>query len=69
VTLLDWDESRVDVAWFDFAFVPDGVELPVPVERAVLVTAGIAWEAATCWVPEPEYAARRLAELHTRGAV
>ncbi|WP_204008479.1 phosphotransferase enzyme family protein [Virgisporangium aurantiacum] len=69
MTLLDWDESRVDVPWFDFAFVPEDVEVPVPVGRSVLVTAGIAWEAATCWVPEPEYAARRLAELHTRGAV
>jgi Ser/Thr protein kinase RdoA (MazF antagonist) len=69
VALLDWDESRVDVPWFDFAFFPDDVEVPVPVERPVLVTAGIAWEAATCWAPEPEYAARRLAELHARGAV
>jgi Ser/Thr protein kinase RdoA (MazF antagonist) len=66
VTLLDWDEARVDVPWFDFAFVPEEVGVPVPVERAVLVTAGVAWEAATCWVAEPEYAARRLAELHAR---
>jgi Ser/Thr protein kinase RdoA (MazF antagonist) len=66
VTLLDWDEARVDVPWFDFAFVPEDVGVPVPVERTVLVTAGVAWEAATCWVAEPEYAARRLAELHGR---
>jgi Ser/Thr protein kinase RdoA (MazF antagonist) len=62
VTLLDWDEARVDVPWFDFAFLPDGtVELPVV--RDALVTAAVAWEAATCWLPEPEYARRRLAEL------
>jgi Ser/Thr protein kinase RdoA (MazF antagonist) len=66
VTLLDWDEARVDVPWFDFAFMPEDVEVPAPVERTTLVTAGVAWEAATCWVAEPEYAARRLAELHAR---
>jgi Ser/Thr protein kinase RdoA (MazF antagonist) len=66
VTLLDWDESRVDVPWFDFAFLPDSVPVPVPVDREALVTAGIAWEAATCWVPEPEYGPRRLAELYIR---
>jgi Ser/Thr protein kinase RdoA (MazF antagonist) len=66
VMLLDWDEARVDVPWFDFAFVPDDVEVPAPVERDALVTAGVAWEAATCWVAEPEYAARRLAELAAR---
>jgi hypothetical protein len=27
-TLLDWDESRVDVPWFDFAFLPERVALP-----------------------------------------
>lgn len=66
VTLLDWDEARVDVPWFDFAFVPGEVSVPSPVERQALVTAGVAWEAATCWAPEPEYAARRLDELRRR---
>lgn len=66
VTLLDWDESRVDVPWFDFAFLPESVPVRVPVDRHALITAGVAWEAATCWVPEPEYAPRRLAELYTR---
>lgn len=68
VTLLDWDESRVDVPWFDFAFLPDEVDVParVPVDRATLVTAGVAWEAATCWAVEPAYAARRLDELRER---
>jgi Ser/Thr protein kinase RdoA (MazF antagonist) len=66
VTLLDWDEARVDVPGFDYAFVPGDVKVPVPVERAALLTAGVAWEAATCWVPEPEYAARCLADLYAR---
>lgn len=66
VTLLDWDESRVDVPWFDYAFLPDEVEVPSPVARCDLVTAGLAWETATCWASEPQYAARRLAELRTR---
>jgi Ser/Thr protein kinase RdoA (MazF antagonist) len=66
VSLLDWDEARVDVPWFDFAFVPDGVEVPSPVDRDTLATAGLAWETATCWAPEPVYAARCLAELRSR---
>jgi Ser/Thr protein kinase RdoA (MazF antagonist) len=66
VALLDWDEARVDVPWFDYAFLPEEVEVPSPTDRATLVTAGVAWEAATCWVVEPAYAARRLAELFTR---
>jgi aminoglycoside phosphotransferase (APT) family kinase protein len=66
VSLLDWDEARTDVPWFDFAFMPEDVDVPAPVDRQTLVTAGVAWEAATCWVPEPGYAARRLAELYRR---
>jgi Ser/Thr protein kinase RdoA (MazF antagonist) len=66
VALLDWDEARVDVPWFDLAHLPEEVEVPAPTDRATLVTAGVAWEAATCWVVEPAYAARRLAELFTR---
>jgi len=67
LTLLDWDESRVDVPWFDFTFLPasaltDAVALPAD----VLATAGLAWETATCWEPEPAYARRRLAELYAR---
>jgi len=68
VTLLDWDEARVDVPWFDFAFLPEDLIPAVPMPVEALVTAGVAWEAATCWVPEPDYARRRLAELYARGA-
>jgi Ser/Thr protein kinase RdoA (MazF antagonist) len=66
VTLLDWDEARVDVPWLDFAFLPDSIAVPVPMDREILTTAGVAWEAATCWILEPEYAQRRLAELYRR---
>lgn len=69
VILLDWDEARVDVPWFDFAFLPEGTvagTVDLPVARDALVTAGVAWEAATCWLPEPDYARRRLAELYQR---
>lgn len=64
--LLDWDEARVDVPWFDFAHLPEHIPAPAPVDRADLTTAGVAWEAATCWLAEPEYAAGRLAELQQR---
>jgi aminoglycoside phosphotransferase (APT) family kinase protein len=69
IALLDWDESRVDIPWFDFAFLPPDVAADVPVEAEALSIAGVAWEAATCWTAEPDYAARRLAELYARVAV
>jgi Ser/Thr protein kinase RdoA (MazF antagonist) len=64
VALLDWDEARVDVPWFDFAFVPDDVRTPAPPERHAVRIAGTAWEAATCWIEEPYYARRRLMQLY-----
>jgi aminoglycoside phosphotransferase (APT) family kinase protein len=69
IALLDWDESRVDVPWFDFAFLPPDVAADVPINAEALSTAGVAWEAATGWTAEPDYAARRLAELYARVAV
>lgn len=66
VTLIDWDESRVDVPAFDLAHVPPDVPLSLDIDRDLVVTAGVAWETATCWRTEPEYARRRLAELRTR---
>lgn len=69
--LLDWDEARVDVPWFDFAFVPDDIRMPAPPERwaapperLAVRAAGTAWEAATCWTEEPYYARRRLMQLY-----
>jgi aminoglycoside phosphotransferase (APT) family kinase protein len=66
VAMLDWDEARVDVPWFDYASLPIQVQVPSPTDRERLITAGLAWEAATCWVVEPAYAARCLAELFQR---
>jgi Ser/Thr protein kinase RdoA (MazF antagonist) len=68
IVLVDWDESRVDVPWFDVAFLPAEVEPGYPGDRRVLEVAGVAWEVANGWAPEPEYAARRLAELRARPA-
>ncbi len=67
--VLNCDESRVDVPGFDFAFLPTDVEADVPVDADALSTADVAWEAATCWMAEPGYAAKRLAELRVRIAV
>lgn len=66
VGLIDFDESRVDVPWFDLAHLPSEVPVAAPVPRDQIITAGVAWEAATCWILEPAYAARRLAELRRR---
>ncbi|MEV6599189.1 hypothetical protein AB0M36_20390 [Actinoplanes sp. NPDC051346] len=44
-----------DVQWVDFASIPEDIDVPPPVDRQTLVTAGVAWEAATCLVPEPDY--------------
>ena len=63
VALIDWDESRVDVPAFDYAHLPPDVHVPIGGGRSATVTAGVAWEAATCWAAEPEYARRRLDEL------
>lgn len=64
--LIDWDEARVDVAAFDFAHLAVDVAIPYSGDRDALVTAGVAWESATCWLLEPEYATRRLVELRER---
>lgn len=57
VALIDWDESRVDVAAFDRG------ALPSPLAPRVERRAAAAWEVASCWVVEPEYARRRWSEL------
>lgn len=66
VALLDWDEARVDVPWFDLALLPAGAPIPDAVAADDLTRAGIAWEVATCWTIEPEYAATRHRELLAR---
>lgn len=66
VVLLDWDEARVDVPWFDLAHLPVDPRLPDGLDPRGVETAGIAREAATCWATEPEYARRRADELAHR---
>lgn len=56
VGLLDWDEARVDVRWFDLGAVPTSTPVSGPVSGQALAAAAVAWETATCWVVEPEYA-------------
>ena len=61
VGFLDWDESRVDHGDLDLAALPGEV---LPVERLARARAAVhAWEAATCWRAEPDYARSRLALL------
>lgn len=64
--LLDWDEARVDVVWFDLAFLPTEIGLPDGLDRCDVESAGIAWEAATCWIAEPSYARTRAEALAQR---
>ncbi len=63
VVLLDWDEARVDCAWFDLAALPDAVSPLRGEERHLAARAADAWEAAVGWELEPEYARRRLKNL------
>jgi Ser/Thr protein kinase RdoA (MazF antagonist) len=64
VAFIDWDEARTDLPWFDFADIP--VE-SVEVSANIVHRAGLAWEAATCWAVEPEYAREVLDALRTPG--
>jgi thiamine kinase-like enzyme len=63
VVLVDWDESRVDVALLDLAALPEGVSPLDDEERWVATQAASAWEAAVSWRVEPDYARKRLAEV------
>lgn len=61
VVLIDWDEARVDASILDLADLP-GDHAP-SAALAVARRAASAWEAATSWSLEPDYARRRLSEL------
>jgi len=67
VSLIDFDEARVDVAAFDLAGLPRPVRkqsgATAKLNDGVLELAGLAWETATCWVIEPDYARRCLQQL------
>ena len=61
VTFLDWDECRVDSPDLDLAALPIDV-LPAH-RRSSAGSALAAWEAASAWASEPEYARRRFAAV------
>lgn len=65
VVLIDWDEARVDCAWFDLAALPDDVSPLQGEPRHLAGRAADAWEAAAGWQLEPDYARRRLHRLTT----
>jgi Ser/Thr protein kinase RdoA (MazF antagonist) len=57
VSLVDWDESRVDLTWHDLSNLGVQVLDDDDHHRAQLLSN--AWEAANGWASEPEYALRR----------
>lgn len=70
VGLIDWDEARVDLPAFDVAGPPDESNQRAAGAHRTIRLAALAWEVATCWVPEPAYARRLLMDLReaTRSA-
>ena len=66
VGLLDFDESRVDVAWHDLSNL--GCQVLDDASHARALRLSDAWETANAWVAEPDYARQRLAALQARRA-
>lgn len=62
---LDWDEARVDHAWFDLADIP-GRPLG-DINAPIAERAADAWETANGWQLEPGYATQRLRRLGDPG--
>ena len=60
VTLIDWDESHVDVPDLDLVLPHNAADLDDG-PRDMAAQASAAWEAAVCW--DDEYAVNRLAEV------
>lgn len=63
VTLIDWDEARVDTPWFDLVALPDEVCPLSGEDLRIARHAASAWEAAVSWKSDNEYARWRLTEL------
>jgi Ser/Thr protein kinase RdoA (MazF antagonist) len=63
VGLLDFDESRVDVAWHDLSNL--GIQILNDSDRAQAAQLSDAWETANGWIPERDYALSRLSALRT----
>lgn len=64
VVLVDWDEARVDRPWFDLAALPEAASPLQGEQHQLAARAADAWEAAVGWQLEPDYARRRLQNLH-----
>lgn len=64
VGLLDFDESRVDVAWNDLSNL--GIQVLDDADHGRATELSDAWEAANGWVAEPAYARQRLDSLRRR---
>lgn len=62
VGLMDWDEARVDVWALDFADIPADLHERTRSTRM----AAHAWEVATTWVKEPDYARGRLVRMRSQ---
>ena len=60
VTLIDWDESHVDVPDLDLVLPHNAADLD-DAALDIAAQASAAWEAAVCW--DDEYAVKRLAEV------
>jgi Ser/Thr protein kinase RdoA (MazF antagonist) len=60
VTLIDWDESHVDVPDLDLV-LPDNAAGLDDAAHDIAAQASAAWEAAVCW--QDDYAVKRLAEV------
>ena len=60
VTLIDWDESHVDVPDLDLVLPHNAAGLAEDAHDAAS-QASAAWEAAVCW--DDEYSVKRLAEV------
>ncbi|MDP9476268.1 MAG: hypothetical protein M3R38_11415 [Actinomycetota bacterium] len=62
--LLDWDEARVDASVLDLAGLPLDLSDVLDTGRLGRARrASNAWEAASGWIAEPEYARSRLLRL------
>lgn len=65
VVLIDWDESRLDVPWFDLAALPAGLAPLTEEQWWTAQQAAHAWEAAVSWSSDNDYARWRLSQVET----
>lgn len=63
LVLIDWDDSRVDHPWLDLAALGAEHAGLTDNDARIAYRASVAWETATCWNTEPNYARERLREL------